>query len=106
MLRVKAGVASAGFAAAQVSGTLARDDDGCLFIDNVLLVLPQDATQSGSHVAVGGKTFALGDPLTGGGGFFGPEAVAQMMDVPGLAAWTRCGAPQQTAVIADSSTVS
>lgn len=104
-MRVKAGVADAGFAAAQVSGTLARNDDGCPLIDSVLLVLPHDAMQSDRDVVVGGRTFALGDTLTGGGGFFGPDAVAQMVEAPELAAWKKCGAPEQTAVIADPSTV-
>lgn len=106
MLRVKAGVADNGFAAAQVSGTLALAEDGCLLIDDVLLVLPRDATTSNNDVTVGGKTFSPGDTLTGAGGFFGPDAVAQMTDADALAAWQACGAPQQTAVIADPSTIS
>ena len=105
ILRVKAGVADNGFAAGEVSGTLARNDNDCLVIHNVLLVLPQDATQADSDVVVGGKTFALGDTLTAAGGFFPPDAVAQMMDSDGLRSWKACGAPAQTVVVADPSTV-
>src|SRR6478752_6446081 len=47
LLRVKDGVAEAGFAAALISGTLSQDDRGCLRVDDVLLVLPSTATWSG-----------------------------------------------------------
>lgn len=108
MLRVKAGAAASGFAAAQVmvSGTLARSEAGCLLIDKVLHVPPAQATENNGSVVIAGNVYPLGGALTGSGGFLEPGAVAQVLDEAGLAAWKGCGAPQQPAVIADESTVS
>ena len=59
-LRVREGVAEAGFAAAAVSGTLTRDALDCPRLDDMLLVLPAMAIWTADAVQVGGRTYPLG----------------------------------------------
>ena len=85
--------------AAAVKGILSMDEKGCLFIGDYFTIWPAGTVRTDDGVSVENTTIAMGDQITGGGGYLPRADAAALVSADSVHDLENCTADGDTVVV-------
>ncbi|MCC2591990.1 hypothetical protein LKO27_00905 [Tessaracoccus sp. OS52] len=85
--------------AAEVKGTLSMDEKGCLFVGEYFTIWPAGTVRTDNGVSLDNTMIAMGDQVTGGGGFLSRADAAALVSGDSVQDLENCAADGDTVAV-------